>query len=186
MKLIFIRIMLAALLVLPAALSARAEDHAQALDQAYMRQAIELARAAMDRGDQPFGALLVKDGKVLAATPNSVNTDHNVTHHGETNALAECARKHGHQAARGATLYTSCEPCAMCCGAAFLFGVKRVVYGLSDARFTKITGWSEDFYPRRFFSMQGSGVQLTGPVLEDEAARVMQDYVDKVKAERKR
>ena len=175
-------IALAIILTLLAAAPVLAEDP----DQVYMRQAIELARAAMDRGDQPFGALLVKDGKVLAATPNSVNTDHNVTHHAETNALAECARKHGHQAARGATLYTSCEPCAMCCGAAFLFGVKRVVYGLSDARFTKITGWSEDFHPRRFFSMQGSGVQMTGPVLEDEAARVMRDYVDKVKAERKR
>lgn len=167
------------LLILAAPL-ALAEDQ----DKAYMRQAIALARAAMDRGDQPFGALLVKDGKVLAAVSNSVNTDNNVTHHAETNALAACARQHGHQAARGATLYTSCEPCAMCCGAAYLFGVKRVVYGLSDARFAKITGWSEDFDPRKFFGQTVSGVQLTGPVLEDEAAKVMQAYLNKVKAGR--
>jgi tRNA(Arg) A34 adenosine deaminase TadA len=176
-----IKIVLAALLLILATNPAQAEDQ----DQAYMRRAIALARQAMERGDQPFGALVVKDGKVLAATPNTVHTDNNVTHHGETNALAACARTHGSGAARGATLYTSCEPCAMCCGAIYLFGVKRVVYGLSDPRFARITGWTDHFDPRKFFGQMVSGVELTGPVLEDEAAKVMQAYVDKMESARK-
>ena len=78
-----------------------------------MRMALAEAR----RGDFPFGAVLVRDGRVLARGRNLGRTNDDPTAHGEMTAIRRCLAAHGSKALRGSTLYTSGEPCAMCMGA---------------------------------------------------------------------
>ena len=78
-----------------------------------MRMAIEEAR----RADFPFGAVIVRDGRVLARGRNLGRSQDDPTAHGEMVAIRRCLAAHGGAALKGATLYTSGEPCAMCMGA---------------------------------------------------------------------
>ena len=81
-------------------------------DIALMREAIALAAEA----DAPFGAVIVKDGRVLARGRNSVKRLKDPTVHGEMVAIRHCLAEHGPEILRGATIYTSGEPCPMCMG----------------------------------------------------------------------
>lgn len=163
---------------------ASAQNSAKLDDAALIRQCIELAKAAVAAGNQPFGALLVKDGRVIMRAQNTVFTSGNILHHGETNVIAAAYRKYGWEGLKGTTLYTSTEPCPMCCGAIYISGVSRVVYGLSSQRLAEISGFKGDMPARRIFSQGGRKVEVTGPMIEDEAAQVMIDYVNQVRRER--
>lgn len=146
-------------------------------DRAFMRQCIALAQASVDKGNEPFGAVLVKDGRVIMRAENTVHSNDNETHHAETNLIAAAYRKYGPSGARGATLYANCEPCPMCCGAIYIAEISRVVYGLSNGRLAKISGFKDAITAREFFALCDRKIQVTGPVLEDEAAKVIAAYL---------
>ncbi len=95
-----------------------------------MRIALNEAR----RGDYPFGAVIVKDGKLLALGRNLGKTHDDPTAHGEMIAIRRCLAVHGSAPLKGATLYTSGEPCVMCMGAIIWCGVGRLVYAASVAQ----------------------------------------------------
>ena len=101
-----------------------------------MKEAIELARenAASVTGG-PFGALIVKDGKIISARTNSVTPDKDPTAHAEVNAIREACRKLDTFDLSGCTLYTSCEPCPMCLSAAYWAKVDKIYFsaGRGDA-----------------------------------------------------
>jgi len=110
----------------------------------FLDQAIALAVESARTGGGPFGALVVRDGLVLGRGANRVTLDHDPTAHAEVLAIrAACARVGSH-ALEGAVLYTSCEPCPMCRGAALWARVSEVVFaatrddaeaaGFDDAR----------------------------------------------------
>src|SRR5215212_1670135 len=94
----------------------------------FIRQAIELAREARTHGNHPFGALLVVDERVVLTAENAVNSERNPTAHAETNLVQKAIREVAPDQIARATLYTSCEPCAMCTGAIYWAGVRSVVY----------------------------------------------------------
>ena len=96
----------------------------------YIRQAIALARKAREDGNHPFGALLVLDGHVVLTATNAVATDRDPTAHAETNLVAMAVRQLSREEISRATLYTSCEPCAMCVGKMYWAGIRAVVFGL--------------------------------------------------------
>jgi tRNA(adenine34) deaminase len=98
--------------VLPADHLVAATD-ASADDERFMRIALDEAR----QGDFPFGAIIVRDGQVLARGRNLGRTNDDPTAHGEMTAIRRCLADHGSAALRGSTLYTTGEPCAMCMGA---------------------------------------------------------------------
>ncbi len=105
---------------------ARMDD---ALDHQAMRRAIALSCASVAAGGGPFGAVVVKDGVVIAEGANRVVPDADPTAHAEVVALrAACAALGTHDLA-GAVLYTSCEPCPMCLSAAWWARVSAVVFG---------------------------------------------------------
>src|SRR5262245_44485531 len=89
---------------------ARAADAASADDERFMRMALDEARQA----DFPFGAVIVRDGSVIARGRNLGRTNRDPTAHGEMIAIRRCLADHGPSALTGSTLYTSGEPCAMC------------------------------------------------------------------------
>ena len=88
-------------------------------DKHFMREAIRLADESVLRGGGPFGAVIVKDGEIIAGSSNSVTIDQDPTAHAEVNTIREACRKLGTFDLTGCTIYTSCEPCPMCLGAIY-------------------------------------------------------------------
>jgi tRNA(adenine34) deaminase len=100
----------------------------------FMRLALREAEKAREHGDVPIGAVLVRDGELLAAAHNERELRQDPTAHAEILALREAARALGSWRVLGATLYVTLEPCAMCAGAIVLARVPRVVYGATDPK----------------------------------------------------
>lgn len=97
-------------------------------DLVWLRKAVELAVASVDAAGGPFGAVVVKDGELLATGQNRVTRDLDPTAHAEVVAIrAACARL-GDFTLAGCTLYTSCEPCPLCVSASMWSRLERVVY----------------------------------------------------------
>ncbi len=98
-------------------------------DEQFLRQAIALARAGMERGEGgPFGCVIVKDGQVVGRGNNRVTSSNDPTAHAEVVAIrAACAQLNSFQL-EGCTVYTSCEPCPMCLGAIYWARPARIVY----------------------------------------------------------
>jgi tRNA(adenine34) deaminase len=103
-------------------------------DLEYMHLAMGQAEAAAFRGEVPVGALVVMDGRIVAAGGNRTITDCDPTAHAEIVALREAARKAGNYRLIGATLYVTVEPCAMCAGALVQARVARLVYGADEPK----------------------------------------------------
>ena len=115
------------------------------MEKRFMDAAVEAAREGMTRGDGgPFGAVIVRDGKILSRAWNRVIRDQDPTAHAEVNAIREACRVLGRFHLEACDLYTSCEPCPMCLGAIYWAGLRTVFYaatrddatetGFSDAR----------------------------------------------------
>jgi tRNA(Arg) A34 adenosine deaminase TadA len=101
-----------------------------ASDEAFMREAIALSREGMQRGaGGPFGAVVVLDGKVVGGGWNQVTSTNDPTAHAEMVAIRAACAALGRFELRGATVYTSCEPCPMCLAALYWARVAAVVFG---------------------------------------------------------
>ena len=103
-------------------------------DDYFMRLALREAERALEHGDVPIGAVLVRDGELLAAAHNERELRQDPTAHAEIIALREAARAVGTWRVLDSVLYVTLEPCAMCAGAIVLARVPRVVYGASDPK----------------------------------------------------
>ncbi|MBT8404887.1 MAG: tRNA adenosine(34) deaminase TadA [Gemmatimonadetes bacterium] len=99
-----------------------------------MARALEQARAAAEMGEVPVGAVLVRDGRVVAEGHNRTMTDADPTAHAEVVVLRKAARDQGDFRLERTTLYVTLEPCAQCAGAIVLARVPRVVFGASDPK----------------------------------------------------
>lgn len=148
-------------------------------DLTHLRHAIAVARRSRDKGNAPFGALLVdENGTVLLEGENILATG-DCTAHAEMILVREASRRFPAGVLARCTLYSSAEPCAMCAGALFWSGIGRVVFGLSLANvFARI---GHIFAPLRIpcADVLASGrrrVEVVGPLIEDEAAVVFDGY----------
>lgn len=146
------------------------------VNQEYLRQAIELAVQAKNEGNHPFGALLVIDGKVVLTAKNSVNTDCNPTCHAETNLVQSGIRQLTKVQLAEAMLYTSCEPCAMCAGAIYWAGIRKVIYALSSLELGKMAGEELSISCREIYSRTGEKMDVSGPLLLDEARKPHENF----------
>lgn len=97
-------------------------------DQQWLQQAVALAVENVGAGGGPFGAVIVRDGALLASGQNRVTRDLDPTAHAEVNAIRAACAALGDFSLAGSTLYTSCEPCPLCVSAALWARVDRVVY----------------------------------------------------------
>lgn len=98
-------------------------------DRELLKMAADIALKSVDNGGGPFGAVIVKDGKVIASASNSVTIDNDPTAHAEVNAVRAACRSLGAFKLEGCTVYSSCEPCPMCLSALYWAGVARIFYG---------------------------------------------------------
>ena len=98
-------------------------------DVRFMEMAADIAEKNIDRGGGPFGAVIVRDGEVVATGANTVTVTNDPTAHAEVNAIREACRKLGTFSLRDCIVYSSCEPCPMCLSALYWAGVKRIYFG---------------------------------------------------------
>ncbi|MFL5162765.1 MAG: nucleoside deaminase [Microvirga sp.] len=132
-----------------------------AQDREFMSQAIKLMRQAgvVDKTGGPFGAVIVRDGEVLASSGNSVLRDNDPSAHAEVNAIRMACKKVGAPNIKGATMFTSCECCPMCYATAYWARVDRIYYAAAWIDYADLfddSNISDDMsnYPR---PCQGSG-----------------------------
>ena len=150
---------------------------------ALLRRSFEVARGSRDRGDHPFGAILVgPDGAILIEQGNGFSSEGgDMTAHAERLLASQASRTYGAAFLAGCTLYTSAEPCAMCAGAIYWAGIGRVVYGQAESSLKAMTGAHEenptlDLPCRTVFAAGQRTVEVIGPLLEDEAAALQLDF----------
>lgn len=150
-----------------------------ALDhQRLLRLAIAESRKARETGVHPFAAILVgPDGDVLMTQHNAYEPDHDMTGHAERVLMTRASTTLPRDLLTECTIYTSAEPCAMCAGAIYWTGLKRVVYGMSEADLKAVTGNHPenptlDLPCRTVFAAGQRVIEVIGPMLEEEAARV--------------
>ncbi|TWC65060.1 nucleoside deaminase [Herbaspirillum sp. SJZ099] len=144
-------------------------------DIAAMRLAIDASEQALKRGDMPFGATLVSPaGEVLMVEMNNQNTAQDCTGHAEMVLVRRAQKELGLAAMRGATVYASGEPCAMCAGAMFWGGVGRVVFAASTVQIGEALGGA--VLPLRTAdAVEGASpvVEVIGSLLANEAVSVL-------------
>jgi len=143
------------------------------LDETLLRRAIAISIRSVANGNHPFGALLADGSEVVLEAENTVTTTGDITGHAETN-LVRLAGRFSLEQLRGFTLYTSCEPCAMCSGAIYWAGIGRVVYAMSEHELLPLTGDHPDnptlsLPSREVFARGQRTVVVAGPALESEA-----------------
>jgi tRNA(adenine34) deaminase len=105
------------------------------VDEAYMREAVDLAARGASLGEVPVGAVVVTGGTVVGRGRNCPIERHDPTAHAEIIALREAALAAGNYRLPGSTLYCTLEPCVMCAGALVAARVERLVFGTRDLRF---------------------------------------------------
>lgn len=98
-------------------------------DAGFMRTAIDLSIDNVRNGGGPFGAVIVKDGKIIASGVNRVTASCDPTAHAEVSAIRNACRKLQSFKLDGCTIYSSCEPCPMCLSAIYWAGISEVCYG---------------------------------------------------------
>lgn len=147
-------------------------------DQQFMRLALEQAGHAWALGEVPVGAVVVKDGAVIATGYNQPIGRHDPTAHAEIVALRAAAEKLGNYRLPGCVLYVTLEPCVMCSGAMMHARLARVVYGASDPK----TGACGSVLNLFEHAQLNHHTELTGGVLADDAGAMLKAFF----AERRR
>lgn len=137
-----------------------------------MRHALRLAERAESLGEVPVGAVLVKDGGVIAEGWNSPIASNDATAHAEINALREAGKRVGNYRLLDTTLYVTLEPCVMCMGALSHARVKRLVFGAFDPKRGAVCN-ALSLADAEFLNHT---IQWQGGVLEKECSELLKDF----------
>lgn len=149
-------------------------------DEYYMALALEQARQAAALGEVPVGAVVVRDGEVIAAACNRRESGQNALAHAECLAVSAACRARGGWRLWDCTLYVTMEPCPMCAGAVFNSRLARVVYGVPDPR-AGCCGSVTDL----FTLLRGYRPEICGGVLAEEIAPVLEHFFARMREQRK-
>ena len=145
-------------------------------DLSYLRTAIAASRKARDKGNAPYGAVLVSaQGEVLLTVENTEVHNKDCTAHAETNLVRQASSRFESDVLRGATIYASGEPCPMCAGSIYNSGIGRLVFALGQPRMREIAGGTGGLRLRasEVLAHGTPRVVVEGPALEGEAAEVL-------------
>jgi len=140
-----------------------------------MKKAIKLSIENIKKGGGPFGAVIVKDGKIIATGVNRVTANNDPTAHAEVNAIRKASRKLRTFDLSGCEIYTSCEPCPMCLGAIYWAHIDKMYYGntKSDA---KNIGFDDSFIYDEIVLKPENRQVKTFQLLPDEAIKAFEAW----------
>lgn len=151
-------------------------------DRKFLFRTFECAASAGKSGNKPYGALLVKNGSILMESENKAVVLGDVTLHAEISLIGCFSRDFGRLGFEGCTLYSSAEPCVMCCGAIYSAGIKRLVYGATATQVRLLR--RKPFLPnplrcREIFERVGAiEIKVVGPLMEKEALATYSRFLD--------
>ena len=148
-------------------------------DEIFMKEAIRLSALAVEHGNEPFGAVLVKGGEIVFSNENQIYTRHDPTFHGEAGLIREFCAQTAITDLQEYTLYSSCEPCFMCSGALVWVKLGRLVYGASNIELEDILGNEGCNCSKMVFEHSFWQPEITEGVLREEALVILQEYFNK-------
>ena len=141
-------------------------------DERYMREALKEAAQAAGEGEVPVGAVIVKDGRIVARAHNTIETSHRSSAHAEMLAIDAAEAELGAKWLNGATMYVTLEPCSMCAGAMVLARISRLVIGADDPK----TGACGSLYNIAGEGKLNHSIEITRGVLGSECSAVLKDF----------
>jgi len=137
-----------------------------------MKLALEQARAAFEADEVPIGAVLVVDGKVVAAGSNSVEKDTDATCHAEIKVIKEASAKLGRWRLQDATIYVTVEPCTMCLGAIKQARIKNIVFGCYDQKFGALGS---------LYDLRSDKMEVKTEVLAEESRELLRSFFKRLR-----
>ena len=141
-------------------------------DDKWMALAIKQADKADAEGEVPVGAVIVKDGKLIAQAHNQPISTNDATAHAEIQVLRAAGKLQKNYRLIDTTIYVTLEPCAMCLGAMMHARIKRMVYGTSDPK-TGVCGSHVDLTTESFFNHK---MEISGGILEKDCKKLLQTF----------
>ena len=141
-------------------------------DEKWMKIAISEANLAINEGEIPVGAVLIKNGKLIAKAHNRPILNHDPTAHAEVEVIRKAGKKLKNYRLAKSILYVTLEPCAMCLGAIMHARIERIVFGASDLK-TGVCGSKANLTLEAFFTHK---VKVDGGVLEEENKEILQSF----------
>ena len=142
-----------------------------------MHRAIELSKNSVKTGGGPFGAVIAKDGIIIAEASNSVTIDLDPTAHAEVNCIRQATRKLKTFNLEGCEIYTSCEPCPMCLGAIYWAHLDRIYYA-NDRKDAARIGFDDDFIYHEIALQPADRHKQMQILLPDEARKAFDMWME--------
>jgi len=141
----------------------------------YMKEAIKLSVENVEKGGGPFGAVIVKDGEIVARGANRVTSSNDPTAHAEVTAIREAARVLNTFNLKGCEIYTSCEPCPMCLAAIYWARIDRIYFGNTKTD-AKNIGFDDSFIYEEIEKPINKRTIQTTQLLRDEALQAFRKW----------
>ena len=151
------------------------------MEEFFMRKALAQAEKASKLGEMPIGAVVVRDGKIIARGHNKRENGKNALLHAEIVAIDKACRKLGGWRLPGCEIYVTLEPCPMCAGAIINARVKRVIYGASDPK-----AGSCGSLANLFEMPYNHKPEVVSGVLEEECSGILKEFFSKLREKRKK
>ena len=138
-----------------------------------MRKAFELAREAANRGDRPFGSVLVRDNTAVMTDSNRVLTENDIRRHPELHLAYRACREYDPGTRSETVMYTSTEPCPMCASGMATAGFGRVVYSVGS---DEIVEFTDNMTSVRSAEILTGVSDIVGPILNDEGRQIHNEF----------
>ena len=151
------------------------------MENKFMRIALEEARLAISEREMPVGAVVVKDGEVVAKGHNIRNIKHDPTLHAEVVAIRKACDILSDWRLSDCDLYVTLEPCVMCSGAIINSRMRSVYFGAYDVEYGA-AGGRIDLFSKAYF---GSNIGVYGGIMEEECTAMLKDFFASLRAEKK-
>lgn len=152
-------------------------------DEQYIQMAIDVAKEAEASGGAAIGAIMIKDGKVIARGLSNPWGERDPSNHGEIDCIRNCAEQNDLMDMKGCTMYGTLEPCSMCVGAALWSGVDRIVFGAYAGDVPENLYEYDDYSSeelaktsRRAANPDRGNIEIVGGVLREECKDLLKNY----------
>lgn len=147
-------------------------------DRELMARAIKLSEESVRNGGGPFGAVIAKDGKLIAEASNCVTIDCDPTAHAEVSAIRKATKELGTFDLKGCVIYTSCEPCPMCLGAIYWARLDKIFYA-NDRKDAAAIGFDDDFIYKEIELDPDKRKKPSEILMRDEASKAFRMWTEK-------